>query len=170
MASPRLAAALGSIRRHWVLVLTPALVAGIVAGAVAAGETQTYTGTSVIEIEPTVFTRLATLTGSERVLRELHTPEFHEQVDQKLGSVDAATVQQGLNSYTVGQPAYELRVAFTSSDKDLAETVARAAGEAAIEVADGFNAVERERNQAIVDEIQKDIDQRWELLNRKCTL
>jgi len=158
MLSPKLAAVLGAIRRHWVLVLVTAVIAGVVAGIASAAGPQMYTGTAVIDIETTVFTRLTSLTGTERVLRELQTPEYYEAVAEETGSIDAATVQQGLSSYTVGTPAYELRVAFTTSDEELAEPVARAAGEVALEVADGFNAVERERHQAIVDEADQAIE------------
>jgi len=151
MVSPKLAAALGAVRRHWVLVLVPAAIGAIVAGVVSARGPQMFTATAVIDIETTAFTRLPTLTGPERVLRELQSPEYYEAVAEKAGSVDAAMVQQGLNSYSVGTPAYELRTTFTTADEEIAEPVARAAAETAMEVAQAFNEVERNRNQVIVD-------------------
>lgn len=155
MVSPKLAAAMRAIRRSWWLVLLPALVGAVVAGIAVASGPQMYSGTAVIDIETTAFTRLPTLTGPERVLRELQSAEYYEQVAQTAGSVDTAAVQQGLNSYTVGQPITELRVSFTTSDQELAEPVARAAGEVALDIAHAFNEVERERNQRIVDGVDE---------------
>jgi len=155
MVSPQLAAAIGAIRRNWWLVVLPAVIGAAVAGASGLRGPQMYTGTATIDIETTVFTRVSSLTGSERVLRELQSAEYYERVAAKAGSVDAATVQQGLRSYSVGAPAYELRVEYTTSDEDLAASVARAAGEVALEVTDEFNAGERERHQVIVDEADK---------------
>ena len=150
MLSPSLAGVVDAIRRGWlIVVLTGVVGASVAFGLSAAGPTM-QKGTAVIAIDDLSIARAASIVDPERVVRALKRPAFAEAISDRTG-VSVSEIRAGLGSYLAGVPAEELRVTYTAAEASEAETMARAAGQAALETIAALNAGDRTRQQAVLD-------------------
>lgn len=135
-----------AVKRRWLLVLTVALVAAIVAAGITALRDVTYTATATIALDASALTRTPGLPGGERILTELRTDGYYALVASESGS-DIDTVKAGLGSYAEGQPIERVKISFTGADEAQAEKVATAAADAAMAIIRELNSVERLRQE-----------------------
>ena len=151
MLSPSLAGVRDAVRRSWLLIVAAAVAAVAVGFLFTVEAGVSHTARSVIAIDWRAIVQAPGSVEPDYALQETTLPDFAEAVAARVGGITASDVSRGLSSQTSGRPYKELQIIFTAEDPDLAERVARAAGEEAFERIQSANAAERERYQSTVD-------------------
>ncbi|MHB8925348.1 MAG: Wzz/FepE/Etk N-terminal domain-containing protein [Coriobacteriia bacterium] len=154
MTPHRVATALtGAVKRQWWIVAL-AIVAGLVAGYVLAMDQQTtYTARATLRVDSSTLARVSGLPGPERLLKAIGTDAFRDGLSSET-DVPAADMKSSLTAFTVGSPAENFVLEYTSIDAGEAEKVAAAAAPAVRDEVRERGATELDRQAATIAETE----------------
>ncbi|MHB9002575.1 MAG: YveK family protein [Coriobacteriia bacterium] len=138
------------LKRSWYLIALAVGAGALIAAVMTTTGGIQHTGVASIAVNELSLSRAATIANTEVVLRALHKREFAERVAEEAGLEDVDAVAAALGSFTVGLPPQELRLSYTSVEREVAEEMAATAGKVALDEITRLNSVERIRHEAII--------------------